>query len=213
MKKNRGNLFIVSAPSGAGKTTLCQKLSSIFPGLRHSVSYTTRSARPGEINNRDYTFVKEDIFRKMIKKDEFIEWAKVHGNLYGTSGKRLERMLNRGINVILDIDTQGAEQIRKKYIDGVYIFILPPSMRILKERLKRRMCNSRKEIEKRLKRAVDEIRDYKKYNYVIINDNFEDAIEELKSVILSERLHTKNIDPLWVKKNFFRPVGLTKKKK
>ncbi len=203
MKKNRGSLFIVSAPSGAGKTTLCQKLSSILPNLQHSVSFTTRPVRLGEVNNRDYTFVRENVFRKMAKRGEFIEWAKVHGHLYGTSKKRLKEMLNKGINVILDIDIQGARQIKKKYADGVYIFILPPSMKVLKERLKKRMCNSKEEMEKRLKRAVEEIKEYKRYDYVIINNIFEDAIEELRAIISSEKTRTKNIDPLWVEKKFF----------
>ncbi|MCG2813186.1 MAG: guanylate kinase, partial [Thermodesulfovibrionales bacterium] len=172
-RKNRGRLFIVSAPSGTGKTTLCQNLSSIIQNLRHSVSYTTRPMRHGEVNNRDYTFIKEDVFRRMARRDEFVEWAEVHGNLYGTSRKRLEAMLDKGIDVILDVDTQGARQIRKKYKDGIYIFILPPSLRALKERLKKRMCNSKEEIQRRLKRAVDEISEYKKYDYVIINAVFD----------------------------------------
>lgn len=213
MEKNRsttrrGCLFIVSAPSGAGKTTLCQKLSSILPNLRHSVSYTTRPMRPGEVNNRDYTFGNEKVFRNMVKKGEFVEWAKVHGHLYGTAKKRLEEMLNKGIDVILDIDTQGAAQIKKKYTDGIYIFILPPSMKILRERLKKRMCNSKEEIKKRLKRAVEEINDYKKYDYVIINDIFEDALEELRAVISSEKIRTKKIDPLWIEKKFFPPMRI-----
>lgn len=201
-RKNRGRLFIVSAPSGTGKTTLCQNLSSIIQNLRHSVSYTTRPMRHGEVNNRDYTFIKEDVFRRMVRRDEFIEWAEVHGNLYGTSRKRLEAMLDKGIDVILDVDTQGARQIRKKYKDGIYIFILPPSLRALKERLKKRMCNSKEEIQRRLKRTVYEIREYKKYDYVIINAVFDTAIEEIKAIISSEKLRTDNIDPLWVKKNF-----------
>lgn len=139
----------------------------------------------------------------MIKKGEFIEWAKVHGHLYGTSEKRLHELLEKGINVMLDIDTQGAGQIRKKYAGGVYIFILPPSMKVLRERLQKRMCNSKEDMEKRLGRAVDEIKDYKKYDYVIINDIFEDALEELKSIIRLEKLRTKNIEPLWIKKIFF----------
>jgi guanylate kinase len=138
----------------------------------------------------------------MARRDEFIEWAEVHGNLYGTSRKRLEAMLDKGIDVILDVDTQGARQIRKKYKDGIYIFILPPSPRALKERLKKRMCNSKKEIQRRLKRAVDEIREYKKYDYVIINRVFDTAIEEMKAIISSEKLRTDNIDTLWAKKNF-----------
>ncbi|OGW56560.1 MAG: guanylate kinase [Nitrospirae bacterium RBG_16_43_8] len=204
-RKNRGRLFIVSAPSGAGKTTLCKKLSSIIQNLKHSVSYTTRPMRCGEIENRDYTFIKEYAFRRMASKDEFVEWAEVHGNLYGTSRKRLNAMLDKGIDVILDIDTQGARQIRKKYKDGIYIFILPPSLRALKERLKKRMCNSKEEIQRRLKRSVDEIREYKKYNYVIINRVFDTAIEEMKSIISSEKLRADNIDVLWAKKNFFPP--------
>lgn len=192
----------MSAPSGAGKTTLCQRLSAILPALRHSVSYTTRPMRQGEVNNRDYTFVKEDTFRNMVKKREFVEWARVHGHLYGTSRKRLEGMLNKGIDVILDIDVHGARQIRKRYKEGVYIFILPPSMKVLRERLKKRMSNSKKEIETRLKRAVYEIKDYKRYDYVIINNIFEDAIEELKAIIIAEKTRTENIDPLWIGKNF-----------
>ena len=201
-RKNRGRLFIVSAPSGAGKTTLCQKLSSIIQNLKHSVSYTTRPMRHGEINNKDYTFIKEDVFRRMASKDEFVEWAEVHGNLYGTSRKRLEAMLDKGINVMLDVDTQGARQIREKYKDGIYIFILPPSLRALRERLKKRMCNSKEEIQRRLKRAADEIREYKKYDYVIINRVFDSAIEEMKAIIFSEKLRKDNIETSWVKKNF-----------
>ncbi len=204
MKKNKGSLFVVSAPSGAGKTTLCQKLSSILPDLQHSVSYTTRPVRTGEVNNRDYTFVSGKVFRNMTDKGDFIEWAKVHGHLYGTSRKRLEEMLRKGISVILDIDTQGARQIRKKYDGGVYIFILPPSLEVLKERLNRRMSNSKQEIEERLRRAVEEIKDYKKYDYVIINDIFEDALEQLKSIVLLEKVRIKNIDPLWIEEKFFR---------
>lgn len=206
-RKNRGRLFIVSAPSGAGKTTLCQKLSSIIPNLKHSISYTTRPMRHGEINNRDYTFVKGNVFRRMVRKGEFVEWAEVHGNLYGTSRKRLEDTRDKGIDVILDVDTQGARQIRKKYKDGIYIFILPPSMRALKERLKKRMCNSKEEIQRRLKRAVDEIRDYKKYDYVIINRVFDRAIEEMKAIIFSEKLRIGNMNPLWIEKNLLTRRG------
>lgn len=201
-RKHRGSLFIVSAPSGAGKTTLCKELSSILPNLRHSISYTTRQKRKGEVNNRDYTFINEDVFRQLIKKGEFIEWAKVHGNFYGTSRKRLEAMLNKGIDVILDVDTQGAKQIKKKRKDGVYIFILPPSMRALRERLRNRMSNSEEEIKRRLKQAAAEIRDYKMYDYVIINDRFEDAVEGLKAIVLSQKMCAENIDRSWIQKNF-----------
>ncbi|MCE5194130.1 MAG: guanylate kinase [Nitrospiraceae bacterium] len=203
-RKNRGSLFIVSAPSGAGKTTLCNEISAILPNIQHSVSYTTRQKRKTEVNNRDYTFIKEDAFLKMAKKGGFLEWARVHGNLYGTSKKRLESMLNSGINVVLDIDTQGAKQMKKKYSEGIYIFILPPSMKILKERLKKRMANSDEEIKKRLRRAVGEIKDYKMYDYVIINDIFESALDKLIGIILIEGLRTKNINQEWIKKHFLK---------
>lgn len=201
---NKGILFIVSAPSGAGKTTLCQKISSMVPNLTHSVSYTTRPPRSGEVNDRDYTFIDEDEFRHMIEEDKFAEWAKVHGHLYGTSRKRLEEMMEAGIDVILDIDTRGAMQIKEKYSEGIYIFILPPSMKVLVERLEKRMCNSKDEITKRLKRAIDEIKDYKNYDYVIVNDIFEKALREIEAIIISERARTYKIDPLWIEENFLR---------
>ena len=202
MRNRRGSLFIVSAPSGAGKTSLCQKLTSVVPNIRHSVSYTTRLPRKGEVHDRDYTFVSADEFRKMVKKSEFAEWAEVHGHLYGTSRKRLEELREAGIDVILDIDTQGARKIRKHYDDGVYIFILPPSMEDLRERLEKRMSNTPEEVDLRMKRARDEIRDYKLYDYVIVNSDFGEALTELKAIVLAEGKRTKGIAPHWVKETF-----------
>lgn len=198
----RGNLFIVSAPSGAGKTSLCQKLTSVLPSIRHSVSFTTRQPRKGEVNDRDYTFVSEVEFRHMAESGEFVEWAKVHGHLYGTSRRRLEELRNNGIDVILDIDTQGAQVIRKSGNDGVFIFILPPSMDALRERLEKRMSNSPEEIEIRLKRASGEIRDYTLYDYVIVNSDFAEALMELKSIVIAEKRRTGRIDPKWVEDIF-----------
>jgi guanylate kinase len=200
--KRRGNLFIVSAPSGAGKTSLCQKLTSDLPNIRHSVSFTTRKARQGEVNDRDYTFVGEDEFRRMVDAGEFAEWARVHGNLYGTSQKRLESQRDEGIDVILDIDTQGAKEMRSSYDDGLYIFILPPSLDALKERLEKRMSNSAEEIALRLKRATEEIKDYTWYDYVIINKEFGEALAVLKAIVIAEDHRTARIDPQWVKDNF-----------
>ncbi|MBI5188130.1 MAG: guanylate kinase [Nitrospirae bacterium] len=197
-------MFIVSAPSGAGKTTLCKKLDSVLSNLRHSVSYTTRPPRPREVNNRDYTFIDEDAFRLMIERGEFAEWARVHGQLYGTSKKRLEELLNAGIDVILDIDTQGAMQIKEKYKEGIYIFILPPSMKALRERLEKRMANSKDEIELRLRKAVDEIKDYYKYDYVIVNDIFKEALKELEAIIISDRVSTKRINISWIEDSFLK---------
>lgn len=202
MRKNKGNIFIVSAPSGAGKTTICQKLTELFPDIRHSVSYTTRLQRNGEVNDRDYTFVNESEFLKMAEAGEFVEWAKVHGNLYGTSKRRLKEMMDQGISVVLDIDTQGAKQIRGCYDDGVYIFILPPSMETLRERLEKRMSNSPDEIELRMKRAADEIREYKNYDYVIVNNDIEIALEELKAIVTAESKKTDKIDHQLIREKF-----------
>lgn len=198
-REQRGSIFIVSAPSGAGKTTLCQKLTSVLSGIRHSVSHTTRPPRRGEVNDRDYTFVDEKKFQRMIDEGEFLEWAKVHGNFYGTSMRRLEEMRNEGIDVILDIDTQGARQIRNCCDSGVYIFIMPPSMDALRDRLNKRMSNSYEEIEMRVRRAVEEIREYKDYDYVIVNDDFEKALMEIKAIVIAERVRTYRLDPDWFK--------------
>lgn len=195
---HRGSLFVVSAPSGAGKTTLCQRLASELDNIRHSVSYTTRRPRKGEVNDRDYTFTDRDTFMRMVETDDFIEWAEVHGNLYGTSKNRIEDMLVSGMDVMLDIDTQGAAQMRKLR-EAVYIFIMPPSMEVLRQRIDTRMCNSPDDIDMRLRRATDEIREYKNYDYVIVNDRFEDALAGLKAIVTAERLRTARINPQWVK--------------
>lgn len=200
--KPRGNLFIVSAPSGAGKTSLCQKLTSDLPNFKHSVSFTTRKSRHGEVNDRDYTFVDEKEFLRMVEAGEFAEWARVHGNLYGTSKKRLEALRSEGIHVILDIDTQGAEEIRNSYDDGIYIFILPPSLGALKERLEKRMSNSAEEIALRLRKATEEIKNYTWYDYVIINNKFDEALAQLKAIVVAEDYRTSKIDPQWVEENF-----------
>jgi len=134
----------------------------------------------------------------MADRKEFLEWAEIYGEFYGTSKKRVEELTASGFDIILDIDTQGAMQIKKKYRVGTYIFILPPSLEILKERLEKRMTNSKEEIEKRLKSAVSEIKSYNKYDYVIINNIFESALRELEAIIISCRLNTKIINPLWI---------------
>ncbi len=138
-RKIKGRLFIVSAPSGSGKTTLCKKLVSILPDLDFSISYTTRLPRPGEINEVDYFFVSREKFVSMIEKGEFIEWAEVYDELYGTSKEFLDRLVNAGKDVILDIDVQGAMQIKNKIKGGIFIFVLPPSLDILIERLKKKI--------------------------------------------------------------------------
>lgn len=203
-RKNRGSLFIVSAPSGAGKTTLCKKLVAFLPDLKFSVSFTTRQQRPGESNDSDYTFIGRENFLSMIRRGEFIEWAEVHGAFYGTSGIRLKEIMESGNDVILDIDTQGAMQIREKFREAVSIFILPPSMELLRERLEKRMTDSREEMKKRLNTACLEIKTYSRYDYVIINDIFEKALKEFEAIIVSHRVKRRMINPLWVKESFFQ---------
>ncbi len=204
MKKRKGSLFIVSAPSGAGKTTICKKIVEAMDNVQTSVSYTTRAPRQGEVNNEDYSFISVKKFRGMIQKGEFVEWAEVHGNLYGTSRKRLEKIINDGLDVILDIDTQGAAQIKKTYRNGVFIFILPPSMTVLRDRLEKRMSNTKEDMERRLKRAGDEIRAYMMYDYVIVNDLLKSSLSTFESIIAAERQRSSKIDSAWIEKNIIR---------
>jgi guanylate kinase len=204
MRQKRGSLFVISAPSGAGKTTLCQKLREIVPDVKFSVSYTTRKPRAGEVDGVHYSFVDEDEFRAMIAEGEFVEWAQVHGNFYGTSKRRIEDMINEGFDVILDIDVQGGRQIKEHFPDSILIFVLPPSMDELKKRLTGRMSDAEDVINKRLKNAINEIREYKNYDYVIINDVFDDALEDMVAIIIAERVRTSKIEKKWVKENFLK---------
>jgi guanylate kinase len=204
MRQKRGSLFVISAPSGAGKTTLCQKLREIIPDLKFSVSYTTRKPRDGEINDVHYTFIDEDEFRSMAAEGDFIEWAEVHGNFYGTSKKRIEDAINNGFDIMLDIDVKGARQIKEHFSESVLIFVLPPSMDILKERLVGRMSESEDFIKKRLRNALDEIKEYKNYDYVIINDMLDDALKDISAVIIAERVRTSKIEQSWIKENFLK---------
>jgi guanylate kinase len=198
MKKKEGLLFVVSAPSGAGKTTLCRAVTDSLENVRHSISYTTRMPRPGEVDGRDYYFVSGDRFRDMVEAGDFAEWAEVHSNFYGTSRRVLDGMRSEGIDVILDIDTQGASQIRAKNAQAVFIFVVPPSLEVLEERLRNRKSDHEDEIKKRMLRARDEIRDYVKYDYVIVNRDFERALIELRSIITAERSRTRLIDQSWL---------------
>jgi len=191
--KRHGILYIISAPSGAGKTTLCKEVVDIFQNLRHSVSYTTRAPRPGEVHGRDYIFVSPSEFEKMITAGEFAEWAEVHGNHYGTAIKSLDEYRTRGIDVILDIDCQGARQLKERYGDGVFIFILPPSFHELRRRLDSRNSDSDEVKERRIRNASDEIKELGWYDYIIVNDLFSKAVEELKSVLIAEQCRTLRV--------------------
>ncbi|MCX7794697.1 MAG: guanylate kinase [Thermodesulfovibrionales bacterium] len=199
--KLRGNLIVVSAPSGAGKTTLCSAVLKSLERIAFSISYTTRKPREGEVNGVDYYFVSEKDFKEMIDRGEFAEWAVVHGNYYGTSRKTIDDLMERNIDVLLDIDVQGAKQIKVLYPEAVLVFIMPPSFEELKKRLYSRGAEN---LELRLRRAFDEMKEYYFYNYVIINDNLEKAISDLRSIIISERLKVERFDPDFLNK--FYPV-------
>jgi guanylate kinase len=178
-----GHLFILSAPSGAGKSTLCRALLGHFTDLKYSVSHTTRSPRKGEQAGIDYYFISPAKFEEMIDQGQWAEWARVHGNYYGTSAKEIETHLHAGRDVLLDIDVQGAAQILKRYPDSISIFIMPPSMDTLKTRLKKRGTDSREIIEKRLAEAANEIRQKDRYRHVIVNDRLEHAVDELVAIV------------------------------
>jgi guanylate kinase len=163
----RGILFIISAPSGTGKTTLCKQLTANLPGLWHSISYTTRKPRPGEEHGRDYYFVEEPAFREMIERSEFVEWAHVYGHLYGTPRKALPNESIKGLMSLLEIDVQGAMQVRKRFEDSVSIFILPPSMTVLRSRLQTRASDTPEEIQRRLHKVKEEVWSYREYAYIV----------------------------------------------
>jgi guanylate kinase len=200
--ERRGILFIISAPSGAGKTTLCKQLSASLPGLWHSVSYTTRKPRTGEEGGREYYFVDESVFQDMVARNEFLEYAHVYGNWYGTPRKALMDKMEQGIDVLLEIDVQGALQIKKKFEDGVYIFILPPSLDTLRARLQGRASDSQEEIVRRLQRVKEEVWSFREYYYIVRNDDLAQSLRELQSIFLAEQLKTKRLDMNWFEQNF-----------
>ncbi len=202
MKRKQGLLFVVSAPSGAGKTSLCRGITGSLKDLTHSISYTTRKPRPGEIDGRDYYFVDEKRFREMVQAGDFAEWAEVHANHYGTSRRALEDMISKGLDVILDIDTQGAKQIKPKYKTAVFIFIMPPSLDILEERLRNRKSDQEEEIRRRIQRSREEIRDYATYDYIVVNQDFDRALNDLRSIVLAERCRTRLMDTTWIEGMF-----------
>ena len=187
MIRRRGTLFVVSAPSGAGKTTLCREIRLRLPDLAYSVSVTTRPPRPGEIDGADFRFVGVSEFQAMLARGEFAEWATVHGNLYGTRARALEDALATGRDVLLDIDTQGAAQLRARYPDAVLVFILAPSIKDLETRLRERRSDAELEIARRLARAREEIALWRRYDYLIVNRDVKEALDQLESIIHAER--------------------------
>lgn len=182
-----GNLYIVSAPSGTGKTTLCQFIMKTFDNISYSVSHTTREPRKGEVQGIDYYFVSKEEFKQMVKEDKMAEWAEVHGNYYGTSVKFLNECIDDGCDVLLDIDVNGAKQILKKFPQAATIFIMPPSIETLRERLLSRGTDPMSTIEKRIENAVGEMAEKDFYKHIVVNDNLDVASNEMKALIKKYR--------------------------
>ncbi len=183
-----GNLYVVAAPSGAGKSSLVKALMELDAGVEHSVSHTTRAPRGQEFHGREYFFVNDQDFDNMIKANAFLEWAHVHGNRYGTSRATIEERIAKGLDVILEIDFQGAIQIKKIFSNAVLIFILPPSWEELKSRLQRRGEDSAEVIEVRLQNAAQEMAQAHEFDFVIINQLFDKALFDLKAIVHAQRL-------------------------
>ena len=187
--ERRGLMFVLSSPSGAGKTTLSRRLIARTPGLRMSVSATTRAKRPGEVEGQDYQFVDKARFEEMVKRNELLEWATVFDNLYGTPRAPVEAALSAGQDVLFDIDWQGTQQLHQKAsIDVVRVFILPPSAADLEKRLHSRAQDSDEVIRKRMSRASHEMSHWAEYDYIVINHNVDDAFAEVQSILKAERL-------------------------
>jgi guanylate kinase len=188
MSSKKGLLIVISGPSGVGKTTLGKRLLTQFPEMKYSMSVTTRKPRKTEVNGHDYVFVHIEKFKEDIEKGRFAEWAKVGDNLYGTSKSFIEDTINSGYDVLLDIDIQGASQLRKLYQEnGVFIFISSPSIDTLRDRLKLRKTDSEQEIDARIMLAKKEIKECNNYNYVLVNKDLNKTLEELSRIISSER--------------------------
>jgi len=188
--KREGIILIISAPSGAGKTTLCRSLMERFPSMKESVSYTTRAPRAGEVHGVDYFFVSREEFQRMIDFDAFAEWAEVHGNLYGTALATIDEARKNGVDLVLDIDCQGARRLKEQIERCIYVFILPPSMEELRRRLENRSSDLQQVIDLRIERAAGEIREARWYDYIIINDNFETAFAELSAIVVAQSRRT-----------------------
>ncbi len=185
----RGLLVVISSPSGAGKTTLCKKLMDEFPAVKFSVSYTTRPPRAGERNGVDYNFVDGETFDRMVAHGEFAEWAEVHGNRYGTTRAAVAEALNEGRDVLFDVDWQGGRQLKSQFAsDAVLVWILPPSLQVLEERLHRRATDAPDVIERRLDMAKRELEAYGLYDYIVLNDELEKAYSQLRSIYVSSHL-------------------------
>lgn len=192
---NKGQIYVFSGPSGAGKSTLVHRLRQRVNGLGYSVSHTSRAPRGGEIDGIHYHFVDRDTFSRMIKNGSFVEWATVYGDLYGTSASGLLAQIDNGIDVLLDLDYQGAKNMKAHFKESVLVYILPPSIEILEKRLRERATDNDSIIDERLRQALDEIRKCSIYDYIIINDDLEDAVEKAISIIQADGCRGSRVLP------------------
>jgi guanylate kinase len=195
-RSGRGRLFIVSAPSGTGKTTLVERLVQVVPDLVLSRSFTSREPRPGEVDGVDYNFIRREQFDAMVAAGEFLEFAEVFGNYYGTSAGETERVLASGRDVVLVIDVQGARQVRLRGFDSVGVFVLPPSYAVLEKRLRHRSKDSEAAIQRRLEVARSEVGAVAEYDYVVINDEVDPAVGRLCCIVQAERARRPRMGPI-----------------
>ena len=185
--KKGGVAIVVTAPSGTGKTSICKEVLKMNPGLRFSVSFTTRPPRPGEENGKDYYFISEGEFHRRIGQGEFLEWVDHFGHLYGTSALNVNALRERGFDLILDLEPRGAKALKQKWSDGIFVFVLPPSLAELERRIRKRGFDTEEVIRERLDKATDEIKEVTWYDYVIFNEHLEEAIDCLRAIYIAER--------------------------
>ena len=191
----RGLLIVVSGASGTGKGTVCKKLLSELPNVHYSISATTRQPRQGEVDGREYYFISDDEFKRWIADGKFLEFAEVYGNFYGTPLTKIEERLNRGEDVLLEIDVQGALNVKRKCPDGVYIFLLPPSLDELKRRIEGRGSETPDSLKRRLQAAVAEIQIGREYDYAVVNDTVDNAVAQIEAILVAEKCRVaRNVD-------------------
>jgi guanylate kinase len=192
LEHQKGQLFVITAPSGTGKNTIIEMVRKDLKGLGYSISHTTRAPRKGEMNGVHYYFVGKKEFEKMIQAQEFVEWAVVYDQLYGTSISSVRSAQVSGVDVLLDLDIQGARQIKKRFPDSTSIFIIPPSLQALRERLEKRSSHDGTNIDLRMTEAVEEIRECRNFDFLIVNDDLRQAVREVQAVIVAVKAQTKN---------------------